>query len=96
MKTQKTHSLEELKVNAMLSLTNRPENTQNKKYVIAWVQNLDLNPRKVYDLAISLASTIRFCTPSDFAKSAKFAAVLRRDYGQEVFNDFLKEIEAKG
>lgn len=85
---KKKYSLETLKKKARLSLCSG----QNSVYVKLWVRNNELEPKTVYYLARSFESTLS-CPVEKFAKSARFAAMIRKEYGLLEFEKFLKELE---
>ncbi len=87
---RKKHPLGVLKRKARLSL----ESGQNSVYVRVWVRNRKLHVKTIYYLARSLESTLS-CPVEEFAKSARFAAMIRRDYGLPEFEKFLKELKKK-
>lgn len=87
---KKKHSLEILKKKAELSLSNG----QNSVYVRLWVRNDKLKPKTVYYLARSLEGTLS-CSVHEFAKSARFAAIIRKEYGFLEFENFVAELDVK-
>lgn len=80
----------------MLSLR---QGSRVAEYVMAWVRNVELSPNAAYNVALDFGfsdASKTTCNPQKFAESVRFAAIIRRAHGLEAFEEFLKEIEAKG
>ncbi len=57
--------------------------------VIALIRENEMSANKVYNEALDVAILWRINNPKEFAKSARWLAIIYRDYGQKVFQSVI-------